>query len=109
MIRFFLKCSLVLLIFFFGVILGMQKAHTGLENMRGYDDLHLYDAVSVQVDDGEVKGEFLGEEISSHDLKKKKERLEEMKAYNAFSKMGKKVASGVEGLLTKVMDTVIPE
>ena len=109
MIRFFLKCSLVLLIFFFGVILGMQKAHTGLENMRGYDDPHLYDAVSVQVDDGEVKGEFLGEEISSHDLKKKKERVEEMKVYNAFSKMGKKVASGVEGLLTKVMDTVIPE
>lgn len=109
MFRFLFKCTFILIIFFVGVILGMQKANTGLLNMRGFDDPKLYNAVSFENDNGEVNAEILGNEVNSHDLQKKKEKLQEMKAFNMFSSLGKKATEGVTSLFNKVIDLIVPE
>jgi hypothetical protein len=110
MFRFLLKCSLVLLIFFVGVILGMQKASTGMFNMRGYEDPLLYNAVSISNDEnGQLNAELLGQEVNTHDLQEKKERLEEMKAFNVFSNLGKKATKGAQDLFNNLIEVVVPD
>ena len=42
--------------------------------------------------EGEIEASILGNDVSSHDLEKKKAELEEMKAYNFFSSIGKNVS-----------------
>ncbi|WP_042345793.1 YqxA family protein [Bacillus massiliigorillae] len=109
MFRFFLKFLLVLIIFFVGVLLGMQKANIGMLNMRGYDDPKLYSAVSVEQRDGEIDASILGKEINSYDLQEKKEKLEEIKAFNAFSNLGKKITESSKTLFNKALDFVVPD
>ncbi|MGM9925486.1 MAG: YqxA family protein [Bacillus sp. (in: firmicutes)] len=109
MIRFSLKCLLVLIVFFVGVLLGMQKASTGIVNMRGYDDPSLYSAVSIEENNGEIDASILGKEMGTYDLQEKKEKLEELKAFNAFSGMGKKIAESAKHFLNKMFDLIVPE
>lgn len=109
MFRFFLKFLLVLVIFFVGVLLGMQKASTGMLNMRGYDDPKLYSAVSIKEQNGEVDASILGKEFNSTDLQEKKEKLEEIKAFNAFSNLGKKISDGSQQLFTKALEFIVPD
>ncbi|WP_019242657.1 MULTISPECIES: YqxA family protein [Bacillus] len=109
MFRFFLKCILLIAVFFVGVLLGVQKANTGILNMRGYEDPQLYGAVSIENKDGEVNASFLGKDINSHDLQEKKEKLQDIKAFNAFSSLGKKTANGTKKAFEKLIDLVVPD
>ena len=107
--RFFLKCFLVIVIFFVGVMLGMQKANTGLVNMRGYDDPQLNSAISITDENGELSASIMGQQVDSHDLEEKKKRIQELKAFNFFSTMGKKVSDGTKDLFDKALKYVVPD
>ena len=90
-------------------MLGMQKANTGLVNMRGYDDPHLDSAVSIVKENGEVSASIMGEKVDSHDLEEKKKRLQELKAFNLFSDMGKKISDGTRDIFEKALEYMIPD
>ena len=90
-------------------MLGMQKANTGLVNMRGYDDPHLDRAVSIVKENGEVSASIMGEKVDSHDLEEKKKRLQELKAFNLFSDMGKKISDGTRDVFEKALEYIVPD
>ncbi len=89
---------------FIAVLFGMQLANEGIHNMKGYDDANFKAAFTVNENEGgELQASILGNDISSHDLQRKKEKLEEMKAYNFFSSLGKSLSDGI----SKVTETTI--
>ena len=78
---------------FVSVLFGMQQANDGIIRMKGYGDEQFQGALSINENrEGELEASILGNDVSSHDLEKKKEKIEEMKAYNFFSSIGKKLA-----------------
>lgn len=107
MLRFSFKCFLIVLVLFFGVLLGMQQANTGMKKMKGYNDPSLYNAFTVtESDEGDIHASILGETVTSHDLAKKKEKLEEMKAYNFFSSVGKGMSEAVSSVFKKAFQFI---
>lgn len=104
---FILKFFLVASLMFVSVLFGMQQAQQGIHRMKGFDDANFKDALTLtENQNGDLEVSLLGNEISSHDLQKKKEQLEEMKAYNLFSSIGKKLAEGVSALFEKLIQLV---
>ncbi|MFB9989259.1 YqxA family protein [Bacillus benzoevorans] len=102
--RFMAKAILIASAMFISVLFGMQQANEGIHKMKGYDDQGLKGALTLQEDGGEIEASILGNEVSSHDLEKKKEELEELKAYNFFSSLGKKIAEIVSGTTENMID-----
>jgi hypothetical protein len=101
---FMLKSLFLAAIMFVSVLFGMQQANEGIVKMKGYGHEQFQGALSLnQTSEGEVEASILGNDISSHDLEKKKEELEEMKAYNFFSSIGKALA----GFITNLTETMI--
>lgn len=88
------------------VLTGMQLANNGIQKMKGYDDPNLETAVSIHEKDHNVKASFLGNDISSHDIKAKKKKLEEISAFNLFSSMGRKMSEGISGASEKLIDLI---
>ena len=105
MIRFALKCTFILLVLFLGVFIGMQTANDGIKKMKGYDDPTLSSAFEVnQSKQGELEAAILGEKVTSHDIEKKKEKLEEIKAFNFFSSVGKKLGKAISNLFSSLIN-----
>ena len=105
MVRFTLKCIFILLVLFLGVLIGMQTANDGIKKMKGYDDPTLSSAFEVnQTNQGELEAAILGEKVTSHDIEKKKEKLEEIKAFNFFSSMGKKLGETISNVFNRLID-----
>jgi hypothetical protein len=109
--RFMLKCLVISLVLFLGVLLGMHQANEGMRKMKGYDDPSFKGQAFHVVETSEgLNGTFLGRQVNSRDMKEKQEQLEEIKAYNFFSSAGKKLANGVSdlmsGLLNKAQDKI---
>ncbi|WP_077214033.1 YqxA family protein [Bacillus dakarensis] len=101
---FFLKFILLASCLFVSVLFGMQLAQDGIHRMKGYEDANFKEVLQVnEENDGEIEVSVLGNEVSSHDLNKKKEKLEEMKAYNFFSNIGKKFAETMSALTEKTL------
>lgn len=101
---FMVKTFFLISLMFIAVLFGMQLANEGIHNMKGYDDANFKDAFTVNENEGgELQASILGNDISSHDLQRKKEKLEEMKAYNFFSSLGKSLSDGI----SKVTETTI--
>ena len=97
--KFLWKTSLLVLLLFFGVILGMQYANKNMKEMRGYDDPKMYEAFAVEKEsEGEINATVLGKEISTADIEEKKEEMEEWKAYNAISSAGKGISNACTGI-----------
>jgi hypothetical protein len=95
---------MIVVLLFFGVLLGMQYANEGMKKTKGYDDPGLYQAFTVSESNaGELETSILGEKITSHDIEKKKEQLEEMKAFNFFSSLGKNLAGVISGTMQKMI------
>ena len=93
---FMLKSLFIAALMFISVLFGMQFANDGIHRMKGYDDPNIGTAFTLNENErGKLQGTFLGQDVSSHDLEKKKEQLEKMKAYNLFSSVGKKLADGI--------------
>ncbi|RFU61348.1 YqxA family protein [Bacillus sp. V59.32b] len=111
MVRFSLKCAGLVLILFFGILVGMQHANQGMKNMKGYDDPAMSSAFTVkESNQGDMEAAILGQKVTSHDLEKKKEKLEEMKAFNFFSSIGKKlsevISAGFQALVQKLTSLI---
>lgn len=105
MVRFSLKCSGLVLILFFGILVGMQHANQGMKNMKGYDDPALNSAFTVKgSNQGDMEAAILGGKVTSHDLEKKKEKLEEMKAFNFFSSIGKKLSEAISATFQALVE-----
>ncbi|WP_141431466.1 YqxA family protein [Bacillus sp. 03113] len=105
--RFMLKVILIAIVMFISVLFGMQQANEGIHKMKGYEDANLKSAFTMKENtDGEIQASVLGRNISSHDLQSKKEQLEEMKAYNFFSSMGKNLANGITSLTEKTFNSL---
>lgn len=102
--RFTIKVVVLIFVLFFGVLMGMQYANEGLVKMKGYSDPNFDEPVSVeQTATGEVEAQFLGNELSTHDLEAKQQRLEEVKSYNIFSSIGKALAQFITGLIKGIL------
>ncbi|MCL6571588.1 MAG: YqxA family protein [Bacillus sp. (in: Bacteria)] len=103
---FMVKSLCITALMFISVLIGMQLANDGILKMKGSDDASFQSAVSFNESDKDVLGTFLGNEISSHDLKAKQKKLEEMSAYNFFSSMGKKMSEGISSASGKIIDLI---
>jgi hypothetical protein len=96
MVKFMIQFFLAVTILFVGVLLGMQQANKGLTKMKGYDDPAFQEVFHFSEDEtGEIEASIMGNTVTSEDLEDKKRKLEEMKTFNIFSEMGKKLAHGV--------------
>jgi hypothetical protein len=105
---FMLKSFLLAALMFLSVLFGMQFANDGIHRMKGYDDPDLGNAFTLKENEGgQFQGTFLGRDVSSHDLEKKKEKLEKMKAYNLFSSVGKKLADGVSAATDGIIESIV--
>ncbi|MCV9884915.1 YqxA family protein [Metabacillus halosaccharovorans] len=112
MVKFFLKCIVLCSVLLFGVLIGMQQANQGMIKMKGYNDPDFQGAFQIDSNEtGDVEASILGNEVTSQDLQKKQEQLEQIEAFNIFSQLGKQfaniVSSGVSSLLkivTELMD-----
>ena len=101
---FMLKSLFLACIMFVSVLFGMQQANEGIVKMKGYGHEQFQGALSInETNEGEIEASILGTDVSSHDLEKKKAELEEMKAYNFFSSIGKVLA----GFITNLTETII--
>lgn len=101
-----LKLLPIVLIFFFGVVLGMQKANDGMRDMQGYSSTTLHEPVKWEVEEDEVSATFMGNQVGTYDITEKKEKLAEMEAFNAFSSMGQKLANMVEAATKSTIDFI---
>ncbi|MFT8322400.1 MAG: DUF3679 domain-containing protein [Bacillus sp. (in: firmicutes)] len=101
---FTMRAIFIALLMFICVLFGMQQAHSGIQNMKGYEDKNFSSAISIEKKDGNVEASMLGQDVSSHDLQKKKEKLEEINAFNLFSGIGKGVADSMSSLAQKGVD-----
>lgn len=105
MIRFVLKCFLLLSVLFVAVLFGMQQANNGIQNMKGYDDPNFKGAFQItESQSGDLEAAFLGERVTSHDLEEKQERLQKFEAFNVFSSIGKEFADGIATFFQKLLD-----
>lgn len=101
------KSFLLASIMFVSVLFGMQLANKGILDMKGYNDEQFKGAFTVEANDkGELEASILGNNVTSHDLEKKKEKLEEMKAYNFFSSLGKNFAEIMSNLTDKTLHMI---
>jgi len=102
---FMLKSMMLASLMFISVLFGMQQANEGIHKMKGYDDPEFKSAFTIkEEEDGSIKSAILGNDVSSHDLEQKRKKLEEMKAFNFFSSIGKKLAEGISYVMEKTMD-----
>lgn len=91
--KFIIKCFLLVITLFFGVLLGMQEANEGLLQLKGFDDKTYEGAFDIKKNNtGEVEAAVLGEEITAHDIEEKQKKLEEMKAFHVITNMAEKFA-----------------
>lgn len=104
---FMLKSVMIAAIMFVSVLFGMQQATFGIHNMQGYQSDQFKGAFSLQESgEGQLEASILGNDVSSHELEKKKEKLEELKAFNFFSSLGKKLAEGISTLTEKIIEII---
>lgn len=104
---FMLKSMMLASLMFLAVLFGMQQANEGIHKMKGYDDPEFKSAFSIkEEEDGSIKSAILGNDVSSHDLEQKRKKLEEMKAFNFFSSIGKKLAEGISIAMEKSIDLI---
>ncbi|WP_257346087.1 YqxA family protein [Pseudalkalibacillus decolorationis] len=104
MIRFIMKSFVLVSVLLFGILLGMQQVSVQMDKMKGTES---NGALEWKVEEnGKVEADVLGQEITSHDLKEKQEKLEEIEAYNVFSSLGAKVSALISELLTVTLTTI---
>ncbi|MBM7584742.1 hypothetical protein JOC86_001279 [Bacillus pakistanensis] len=105
--RFMIKSILLISFLFIGVLIGMQKANDGILEMKGQNGHSLHQPLSVeQNEQGNMEASLLGNEVSSETLSEKKEKLEEMKAFNFFSSIGKAISDFVTSITEKIIQII---
>lgn len=105
--KFTLKALFLAALMFACVLFGMQQANDGIQQMRGFDDPNYEEAITIQeAESGELQASILGNDVSSHDLQKKREQLEEMEAYNFFSSLGKQFSAAIQTLMEETIQLI---
>lgn len=101
------KCFVLCAILLFGILIGMQQANQGMIKMKGYNDPDLQSAFQVEKEHtGNVEASILGNKVTSQDLQKKQEQLEQIEAFNFFSQIGKQFASIISSGVSELLNTV---
>jgi cell division GTPase FtsZ len=103
MVKFMMKCFLIVTVLLLGVLIGMQQANEGMKKMRGYNDPSLQGAFHISDNNGEVEASVLGRKVTSHDLEEKQKQLENVESFNFFSSMGEKLGNGISAIFEKIM------
>lgn len=104
---FMLKSFMLASLMFVSVLFGMQQANEGIHKMKGYDDPEFKSAFKFnEEENGTIKSAILGNDLTSHDLEQKRKQLEELKAFNFFSSVGKKLAEGVSEIMDKSVELI---
>ncbi|KAA0549350.1 DUF3679 domain-containing protein [Bacillus sp. BGMRC 2118] len=107
MIKFTLKFALLLTFVAICILSGMQMANNGIREMKGYDDPEFQGAFHIsEGHEGELEAALLGERVTSHDIRVKQEKLEQLEAFNFFSSLGSKFADITASLFQKLMDAL---
>ncbi|WP_034757455.1 DUF3679 domain-containing protein [Rossellomorea vietnamensis] len=107
MTKFFFKCAFLITALFIGVLIGMQYANQGIVDMKGHEQQNFTSPVDVNQNvEGNVEASFLGNDVDSKTLTEKKEKLEEMKAFNVFSSIGKVIADTIESITNKIVEVI---
>lgn len=107
MVKFMFKCFVLCAILLFGILIGMQQANQGMIKMKGYNDPDLQSAFQVEKEHtGNVEASILGNKVTSQDLQKKQEQLEQIEAFNFFSQIGKQFASIISSGVSELLNTV---
>lgn len=102
--KFMLKSVLIVIVMFVCVLFGMQQANEGILRMKGFEDHQFQSALSVkEAKDGEIQASILGNEITSHDLSAKKEKLQKNNTYNFFSSIGKNLSEAITTAAQKLI------
>ncbi len=105
--KFIFKCVVLISALFVGVLIGMQHANNGIVEMKGYHQESFNSPVGItQNQEGNVEASFLGNDIKSQTLSEKREKLEEMKAFNVFSSIGKGIANTIVSLTNKLVEVI---
>lgn len=94
MVKFMMQSLLIAVIFLVGVLLGMQQANEGMRKMKGYNDPSLEQVVHVSKDETIVLGQSIEE---------KKEKLQQIEAFNMFSKAGQQLATFVHSFVEHML------
>jgi hypothetical protein len=103
---FMLKSIIVVAIMFICVLAGIQLANDGIHKMKGYSDPDFKSALTLTEKNNKMEATILGSDLSSHDLKAKKDKLEKMNAYNLFSAVGKKMSDGISNTSEKILNSI---
>ncbi|MBM6619238.1 YqxA family protein [Bacillus suaedaesalsae] len=107
MIKFTLKFSLLITFAAICILVGMQIANNGIREMKGYDDPEFKGAFHItEGHEGELEAALLGEKVTSHDIRIKQEKLEQLEAFNFFSSLGSKFADATASLFQKLIDVL---
>lgn len=107
MIKFTLKFFLLISFSAICILVGMQLANNGIREMKGYDDPEFKGAFHIsEGQEGELEAALLGEKVTSHDIRVKQEKLEELEAFNFFSSLGSKLAETTANLFQKLIDVL---
>ncbi|HLU23233.1 MAG TPA: DUF3679 domain-containing protein [Bacillaceae bacterium] len=94
-------------VLFVGVLIGMNKANEGMLEMKGYNDQSFQTPVEVnKTDNGEVETSLMGNELGTFNIDEKKEKLQEVKAFNFFSEIGKLLADTVSTITNGIVEFV---
>ena len=108
--KFIWKTSLLVLLLFFGVILGMQYANQNMKKMQGYEDPKMSEAFAVQEESkGKINATLLGENITTDDMEEKKEEIEDWKAYHALSSAGKGISNACTSIFQGLANLISNE
>ncbi|WP_349407887.1 DUF3679 domain-containing protein [Pseudalkalibacillus sp. SCS-8] len=104
MIRFLLKSMVLISVLLVGIVIGMQQVGSQMDKMKGVESSR---ALEWKInDEGAVEAEVFGKQITSHDIKEKQQQLEEVEAFNLFSKLGAMISSLISDVLTFIMTMV---
>lgn len=103
MVKFMMKCFLIVTVLLLGVLIGMQQANEGMKKMRGFNDPSLQGAFHISDNNGEVEASVLGRKVTSHDLEEKQKQLENVESFNFFSSIGEKLGNGISAIFEKIM------
>jgi hypothetical protein len=107
MTKFMLKCFALVALLLFGVLLGIQKAHLEMIDLKGLSNKE--NTGSIIQTSGDQKREK-DAHSSSHDLKTKQETLAKVDSFNIFSALGKKLTSCISSAfsaMVSVLGTII--
>ncbi|WLR44000.1 DUF3679 domain-containing protein [Bacillus carboniphilus] len=99
--KFILRCVVLCLVLFIGIIVGIKQAHNGVMYIKGDESSSL--STSIVKEDIDTTNSSL---YVNPKLSEKEKELEEIEGFNLFSQAGRKLGEGVQAALQKCINLV---